>query len=68
MIELLGWVSLAFGGGYFAALFGAMIGLYLFEKDGLAAFPPAVMIGSICALSWVCFVFWQSPIYFGVAE
>ncbi|MEO0782691.1 MAG: hypothetical protein AAFZ46_13135 [Pseudomonadota bacterium] len=64
MIEALGWIALAFGGGY-----AVFVGLFLLTGGGSLEGAIQSFFASIfCAVAWVIFIAWLSPlsISFGV--
>ena len=62
MIEVLGWLTLAFGGAYAIAQLGFILAIMVIFKGGLESFMPAVYVGVACALGWIGFVYWLAPI------
>lgn len=62
MIEVIGWLTLAFGGAYAIFQLGFIIAILTIFKGGLESFMPSVYVGAACALCWIGVVFWLAPI------
>ena len=62
MIEILGWMAFAFGGGYMVGGVGFLIGA---GKGGLESLGVGIGMAAIFAMAWVCFVAWLSPLTIG---
>lgn len=62
MIEVLGWLTLAFGGAYAIAQLGFVLTLMVIWRGGIESFMPAVYAGVACALCWISFIYWLAPI------